>query len=57
MNPGAISLVFGGPACVARAEAAGAISARRAFPEGRPPTLAHGRQVLGGWRAPEPPPG
>ena len=32
MNPGAVSLVFGGPACVALAEAAGAVSARRAFP-------------------------
>ena len=29
MNPGAVSLVFGGPACVALAEAAGAVSARR----------------------------
>jgi hypothetical protein len=32
MNPGAVSLVFGGQACVALAEAAGAVSARRAFP-------------------------
>jgi hypothetical protein len=30
MNPGAVSLVF--PTCVALAEAAGAVSARRAFP-------------------------
>ncbi len=34
MNPGAVSLVFGGPACAALAEAAGAVSARGAFPAG-----------------------
>ena len=55
MNPGAVSLVFGGPA-FALAEAAGAGSARRAFPGTATKPAASAAGAPGGWRVRRPRP-